>query len=303
MSPGGGHEGERRFRVLLQHLPVGVYRTTPGGDIIEANQALIGMLGGRRLADLQRLNVKELYVRKKSRQEHLQRLTATPIAFSEFELRTLDGRTIWVRDHPRAIHDAKGRVAYIDGILVDITRRRLLEETIRQMAYQDSLTGLPNRSLLADRLERALASAKRRSQRVTLLYLDLDGFKTVNDSHGHGVGDQLLRIVATRLAGQLRQSDTVARLGGDEFLVLLPDAGRARDGERIARKILAEVRRPCVVGGRRLRVSASIGVAVYPQDGRSAETLTRHADQAMYAAKVAGRDVCRRYAEPGRKKR
>ncbi|MCU0275412.1 MAG: diguanylate cyclase, partial [Acidobacteria bacterium] len=139
----------------------------------------------------------------------------------------------------------------------DITRRRLLEETIRQMAYQDSLTRLPNRSLLSDRLKQALIFAKRRSQRVTLLYLDLDGFKQVNDSYGHSCGDELLRIVARRLSSQLRQSDTVARLGGDEFLVLLPDSGRGRDGERIGRKILAEIHRPCFVAGRRLQVSAA----------------------------------------------
>lgn len=285
-----------RYKDLLQHLPVGVYRSTASGRIIEANQALVGMLGGRSLADLQQLNVKDLYVRKKSRQEHMQRLAATTIAFSEFALRTLDGRMIWVRDYPRAIKGADGRVEYIDGILVEITRRRLLEETIRQMAYQDSLTSLPNRSLLNDRLVQALAHAKRRAQKVALLYLDLDGFKAVNDTYGHRVGDELLRVVAARLTGQLRQSDTVARLGGDEFIVLLPDAGGARDGDRIARKILAALRRPCRIGGRSLAISGSIGMAIYPQDGRSAETLVKHADQAMYKAKAAGRDGHRRFA-------
>ncbi len=297
----GARAGEIRYQDLLQHLPVGVYRTTTRGRIIEANQALIDMLGGRSLADLQRLDVKDLYVRKKSRREHMQRLAATPIAFSEFELRTLDGRTIWVRDHPRAIHDADGRVEYVDGILVDITRRRLLEETIRQMAYQDSLTGLPNRTLLTDRLKQALAQAKRHGQKVTLLYLDLDGFKAVNDTCGHRVGDELLQVVADRLTGQLRRSDTIARLGGDEFLVLLPKAGRARDGERIAGKILAAIRRPCRIRGHRLQVSGSIGMVIYPRDGRSAETLIKHADQAMYQAKDDGRDRCRRFAGRGRK--
>jgi diguanylate cyclase (GGDEF)-like protein/PAS domain S-box-containing protein len=414
---------ESRYLDLLQHLPVGVYRTTTGGRIIEANQELARMLGFRHRDELKRLNVNDLYVRPRSRREHIQLLAARTTAFSEFELRLPDGRTIWVRDYPRAIKDARGRVRHIDGILVDvserkaveealrhseqdyrrlfehahdaimifavqdeiildvnhracemygfsrqemigmslesiskdvprgksrirrtrsdrtfrnfetvhfrkdgsemllevnaallsyqgqpailsinrdITRRRLLEETIRQMAYQDSLTALPNRSLLSDRLEQALASAQRRGQHVALLYLDLDGFKAVNDSHGHNLGDELLRVVAGRLTGQLRQSDTVARLGGDEFLVLLPDSGRARDAERIARKILDELRRPCRIAGRRLRVSGSIGIAIYPQDGRSAGTLMRHADQAMYAAKIAGRDMCRRYSSPQR---
>lgn len=425
-NPAGESRGKSRIRYqdLLQHLPVGVYRTSTHGRIIEANQELARMLGVRHQDDLKHLNVNSLYIRRKSRQEHMRRLAVAGTAFSEFQLRTRDGRTIWVRDYPRAIKGADGRVQYFDGILVDIserkaieealqrseqdyrrlfefahdaimifavrdetildvnhracelygfdreemigmslkrisknvpqgkihirrtqarkafrnfetvhfrkdgsdmllevnaalltyhgqpailsinrdiTRRRLLEMTIRQMAYQDSLTGLPNRSLLSDRMEQALTFAKRSGQRVTLLYLDLDGFKLVNDSHGHSLGDELLRIVARRLTGQLRQSDTVARLGGDEFLVLLPDAGRARDGERIGRKILAEIRRPCTIGGRRLQVSGSIGIAIFPQDGRSAETLLKHADQAMYTAKVAGRGVCRRYSEPGRK--
>jgi diguanylate cyclase (GGDEF)-like protein len=137
---------------------------------------------------------------------------------------------------------------------------------------------------------------------VTLLNLDLDRFKAINDTYGHGVGDELLCVIAGRLTGQLRQSDTVARLGGDEFLVLLPDAGLARDGAKIARKILDEIRRPCRVGNRILHMSASIGIAIYPQDGRSAEALMKHADQAMYAAKSAGRDTCRRYVKKGNKK-
>ncbi len=418
--------GEFRYRDLLQHLPVGVYRTTPGGRIIEANRELARMLGFRRRRDLLDLNVRDLYVRRRSRREHITRLAARGIAFSEFELRVAGGGTIWVRDHPRAIQDAQGRVLYIDGILVDVserkrveealrrseqdyrrlfehahdailifavkgetildvnrracelygfsrrdmigmsletlsqdvargrsrirrtlerrslrsfetvhfrkdgsemrlevnaapvsyggqaailsinrdvTRRRQLEEAIRQMAYQDPLTGLPNRSLLNDRLVQALALARRRRRRATLLYVDLDGFKEVNDRFGHRTGDLLLRCVAGRLVRPLRRSDTVARLGGDEFLVLLPDSGSRRGGERIARTLLAAVRRPCRVRGRELRVSASIGMAVYPDDGRSAAALLKHADQAMYEAMAAGRDAWRGWQPRGGSKR
>ncbi len=418
-------ENKLRLQDLLQHLPVGVYRTTTEGRIIEANQALADILGCKRIADLWQANVNDFYVKRKARLDHMQRLTSALTDFREFELRIKGAGTIWVRDYPRAVKGPDGRVLYFDGILVDIserkrmeealsrseqdyrrlfehahdaivifalkgetildvnhracelygfsreemigmslekiskdvaqgkariksilknkifrnfetvhfrkdgnemlleinaalvayknqpailsinrdiTRRRLLEETIRQMAYQDSLTGLPNRSLLNDRLVQALAYAKRRGQKVTLLYLDLDGFKAINDTHGHGSGDELLKVIAARLTGQLRQSDTVARLGGDEFLILLPEAGHARDGARIARKILNTIRRTGRIGNRLLKVSGSIGMAIYPQDGRNAQTLMRHADQAMYAAKANGRDTCCRYIKQSKKK-
>jgi diguanylate cyclase (GGDEF)-like protein len=151
-------------------------------------------------------------------------------------------------------------------------------------------------------LVQALALARRRRRRAVLLYIDLDGFKDINDRFGHRAGDELLRCVAGRLARRLRRSDTVARLGGDEFLVLLPDCGPLHGGEDIARKLLAAIRRPCRVRRRDLQVSASIGLAVYPEDGRSAAVLLRHADHAMYEAKAAGRNAWRGW-RPGRKAR
>ena len=129
-------DSQFRYQDLLQHLPVGVYRTSRSGRIIEANQALVDMLGARSLADLQRLDVKRLYVHRKSRQEHMRRLAASPTVFSEFELRTLDGRIIWVRDYPRAIHDAIGRVEYVDGILINVSERKVVEEAL-QRSEQD----------------------------------------------------------------------------------------------------------------------------------------------------------------------
>lgn len=413
-------ESELRYQDLLQHLPVGVYRSSPEGRIIEANQALADILGCKRIADLWQVNVNDFYIKKKARRDHMQRLAASLTAFSEFELRTKGGKTIWVRDYPRAVKGPDDRVLYYDGILVDIservlfeaalrqseqdyrqlfenahdaiviftmrdeiildvnnracalygfsrlemigmslekisknvrrgklrikkilqkkifhnfetvhfrkdgsemlleinaalitykkqpailsinrdiTSRKLMEAAILRMAYQDSLTGLPNRSLLQDRLVQALKHAKRHRQKVTLLYLDLDGFKAINDTFGHGIGDELLKVVGDRLQNQLRSSDTVARLGGDEFLILLPEAGRVRAGSIIAGKILSEIRRPYMISDRKIQISASIGMAIYPNDGRSAETLIKKADQAMYAAKAKGRDICCRYVK------
>jgi diguanylate cyclase (GGDEF)-like protein len=182
----------------------------------------------------------------------------------------------------------KGRPAIL-SINRDITRRKQMEETIREMAYRDSLTGLPNRALFNDRLVQALAYARRRKHGVTLLYMDLDDFKPVNDTFGHRAGDELLHHIATRLTGLLRDSDTVARLGGDEFLILLPDAGKVREGKRLAAKIRSEIARPYRIGGRAISITASIGLAIHPRDGRSAKALMKRADAAMYAAKKSRR--------------
>ncbi|HBI67940.1 MAG TPA: sensor domain-containing diguanylate cyclase, partial [Massilia sp.] len=150
-------------------------------------------------------------------------------------------------------------------------------------------TGLPNRLLFNDRLRQALLAAQREGNKLAVLFFDLDKFKPVNDTHGHAVGDLLLQQVATRVRGALRASDTLARIGGDEFVVLLPRIGAAPDARRVAGEILAELNRPFVSEGRTLEISGSIGVAVYPDSGASADELMRSADGAMYDAKLQGR--------------
>jgi diguanylate cyclase (GGDEF)-like protein len=190
----------------------------------------------------------------------------------------------------------KGQTAIL-SINRDITHRKLLEETIRQLAYHDPLTGLPNRILFHDRLMQALAYAKRRNQKVTLLFLDLDGFKVLNDSLGHNSGDGLLKMIGARLKSQLRESDTVARMGGDEFLLLLTEAGHPRDAARIANKILREIRRSYLIFGRPWQITASIGIVIYPKDGRNAENLLKKADLAMYKAKAAGKNIFKHYKQ------
>src|SRR5690606_34655955 len=158
------------------------------------------------------------------------------------------------------------------------------------------LTGLPNRQLLQDRLEQALRQAQRHQKRAAVLFFDLDRFKNINDTLGHDVGDGLLRKVAQRCLGVVRDTDTVARQGGDEFVVVLPDLAQAQDAAVIARKILAAVTQPCRLGQHELTVTCSIGIAVYPEDGTSVSLLLRHADAAMYRAKAEGRDGYQFYA-------
>ncbi|MEP6802145.1 MAG: EAL domain-containing protein, partial [Acidobacteriota bacterium] len=178
----------------------------------------------------------------------------------------------------------------IEGTVIDITERKRAEEQVKHLAFHDALTGLPNRLLFQDRLRMAVLNAQRSDDRLATLFLDLDRFKVINDSLGHSIGDELLRGVAERLGSCVREGDTVARLGGDEFTVLVPGMTDDEHAAKIARKILGVLRLPFVIDGRELFLTTSIGVALYPADGETAETLVRNADTAMYRAKEQGRD-------------
>jgi diguanylate cyclase (GGDEF)-like protein/PAS domain S-box-containing protein len=172
----------------------------------------------------------------------------------------------------------------------DITDRRRAEERVEFQAYHDMLTGLPNRLLLRDRLSVAMAHAQRRRQHLALMFLDLDHFKLINDTLGHSAGDRLLQDLAQRLSGCVRQDDTVARVGGDEFTLLFPGLGRGLDAVRMAQKILKSIAQPFFLDGQELHVTASVGIAIYPEDGKDAEGLMSNADGAMYRAKDLGRN-------------
>lgn len=171
----------------------------------------------------------------------------------------------------------------------DIRSRKEHEETIRKLAYRDDLTGLPNRVSLLDRFQLELAHARRGKNALGVMYLDLDGFKLVNDTHGHEAGDHVLKVTARRLASTLRAGDTVARLGGDEFVLLLPGVAGPEEASKVGEKIVAALEQPIEWNSTPLSVSASIGLALYPEDGDEPETLLRRADKAMYRAKSGGR--------------
>ena len=171
----------------------------------------------------------------------------------------------------------------------EITERKQAEKDIQKLAYFDALTSLPNRSLLNDRIRHALSEADRRQESLALMFLDLDHFKNINDTLGHGVGDQLLVALAARMQSVVREQDTVARLGGDEFILLLPDTG-SKGAARVAQKLLQTVSLPVQIGPHELTVTPSMGIAQYPRDGDDLETLSRRADIAMYRAKQSGRN-------------
>ncbi len=194
-----------------------------------------------------------------------------------------------------AVRPGRGQNAQYVAVFSDITAVRKAEEQLKHLAHYDQLTGLPNRLLAMDRLEHAMERCSRSQGRVGVLFVDLDHFKTVNDSLGHNVGDDLLRAIAQRMREAVRGGDTVGRLGGDEFMVVLEEVADLSEVTGIARKLIAALAQPVAVAGHELKVSASIGISLYPDDGWSRDTLLRAADTAMYAAKERGRNRCAFY--------
>ncbi len=209
--------------------------------------------------------------------------------YTEYRLLHKDGVTVrWLEVSTTILRDETGRSARAVGLLRDITERKDFEARTLFLAHRDELTGLPNRTLVAEHIGQAMAQADRSGDHVALLFVDLDRFKTVNDSLGHEVGDQLLRQVAARLDHRLRKSDFLARLGGDEFIMVLRGVKKPADAARVARKIVASLARPYPVGIHTLRISCSIGVSIYPDDGGDTQTLMSNADRAMYHVKDRG---------------
>ncbi|MGZ5433472.1 MAG: bifunctional diguanylate cyclase/phosphodiesterase, partial [Thermoanaerobaculia bacterium] len=191
-----------------------------------------------------------------------------------------------------SVHNAAGELTHYVGVFSDITERKASADRIEFLANHDSLTGLPNRSVMNERIQQSLAMARRKGSHLAVLFLDLDRFKTINDSLGHPVGDMLLQQIAARLTGSIREEDSVSRLGGDEFLILLPQITRAQDAAVVADKVLAALRDPIEGGEHTLRITGSIGISIYPDDAVEVAALIKNADAAMYHAKERGRNNC-----------
>lgn len=199
--------------------------------------------------------------------------------------------------------DGEGKVLSYIGVFSDLTPLAQAEERLFHLAHHDALTELPNRQLLQDRLQQLMELARRRGESFSVLFVDLDRFKQINDSLGHTAGDLALQEVAARLSASIRAVDTLARLGGDEFVILAPGLGREEDIGRVAGKIASALRSPVSIEGRDFKIGASIGCALYPDHGEDAQALLKHADLAMYQAKRSGGDthaIYRPADEPGR---
>ena len=206
-----------------------------------------------------------------------------------------DGKTFYMS---LAVNEmVSGEERFFIGIVRDISERKKSEAAIKQLAHFDAVTGLPNRSLFFDRLKQALAQAKRQKKRLAVLFLDLDGFKAVNDSLGHDVGDRLLKEVAKRLLKTIREMDTVARFGGDEFAFVVDDIENSEGASIVAKKILTALAKPFLVSGHRCEIGGSIGISLFPENSTSVATLIRQADIAMYVVKRNNKNNYRFFME------
>jgi diguanylate cyclase (GGDEF)-like protein/PAS domain S-box-containing protein len=293
-------ESEGRFRAVFDRAAIGIARLGLDGRIIEANPALETMLGRteRKLIGAELMSL----VHADDRDGRaLQSLARGETAEYQAELRyARAGAHVWGNTIASAVRGPGGDPLFLIAMVEDITLRKVHEAALEHRALHDPLTDLPNRNLLHDRLQLAIRAAHRDSEIGALLVMDLDGFKAVNDAYGHPAGDHLLKLVGERLRGQLRSSDTVARLGGDEFAVVLPDVGGEEGGLSGAAKLVEALRKPFRVEGHQVRVSASIGISLFPTHGEDGDLLMRMADTAMYAAKRSRAGCVLYEAEPAR---
>jgi len=215
----------------------------------------------------------------------------------EYRVRHINGSWHWHTSSAVPLQNEAGTVVGFVGIARDITEKKLLEMKLTQLATHDFLTGLPNRVLLLDRFKMAAALAHRNKARLAVMSLDLDNLKSVNDTFGHAIGDQVLKCISTRLTGIIRASDTLARIGGDEFVLVMLETDRMEDAASIARKILDYLKEPLLIDGHQLHLSTSIGIAIYPADGEDLETLVKKSDAALYYCKSHGRNQSKFFSD------
>ncbi|MDF1510072.1 sensor domain-containing diguanylate cyclase [Robertmurraya sp. DFI.2.37] len=223
-------------------------------------------------------------------------LTTGTATSTELRIIRPDGEMRWIIYRGTPIKNNFGHVISITGEIIDITERKMLEMKLKQLAFFDELTDLANRTLLERHLKKALSRSRRLSHPLAVMFIDLDGFKKVNDTMGHETGDLLLKEVAIRLKNSVRDEDFIARLGGDEFIILFEETKR-EDIQDIAQRVLTNVSFPYLLGDKQPKVTPSIGIAMYPEDGEDEETLLNNADKAMYYAKSKGKNNIQFYME------
>ncbi len=285
---------ELRYRQIFEHAREGIFQTTQDGRYLSANPALARLYGydspSALITDLSDIE-RRLYVQPQ-RRERFQKLMAAYGEISNFESEVYrrDGSRIWISENAHSVRKSNGEFICFEGTVQDITERRSQLEQLERQANYDGLTGLANRNLLRDRIGPAIDHAERMGHFLAVVFIDLDHFKLINDSLGHDVGDQLLVEIAQRMRSSVRSSDTVSRHSGDEFVLLLNEHFRASTVIAHLQRVLKQVNQPVSLLGREFQVGASMGVALYPQDGTDAQSLLKHADVAMYAAKERGRN-------------
>ena len=283
---------ETRYRRLFDGVPIGLFQLTPDWQIIDANPALVKMLGYLDRASLCAMRADQIYLNAevlRRWQELVDKQGAAP--GYEVQLRRRNGEIIWAESNARVVREAgSDHTQYYEGSIEEITARKRVEEQLLHNAFHDALTELPNRALFIDHLKLAFERSKRyKEHSIAVLFLDLDRFKTVNDSLGHEAGDRLLIATAHRLKEILRPEDTFARMGGDEFAVLLDNIEGVNIAVHVAERIRREFSDPFYLDKREVFTSASIGIALSSASCDSPEDLLRNADTSMYRAKTLGK--------------
>lgn len=293
-------DSERRFRGLFENASEGIFQSSPAGVYLNVNRALAAIYGYETpdeviaaVGDIER----QLYVDPTRRAEFV-KLIQLNGSITNFvsEIRRRDGERIWISENARTVYDDAGNLLCYEGTIENVTEAKRTQENLEYLANHDAVTGLPNRLLMNDRLRQMMLQAQRNGSVVAVALIDLDHFKLINDTFGHNQGDQLLQTVARRMQACLRDSDTVARLGGDEFVLLLSGEGRGEALSQVAQRVLKAIALPWRIEQRELSVSCSIGVSVFPRDGRDVQTLLKNADTAMYKAKELGRNNSQFYS-------
>jgi diguanylate cyclase (GGDEF)-like protein/PAS domain S-box-containing protein len=292
---------EEKYRAIFEDAVIGIFQATPDGRPLRINRALAELHGydspDQLMSEVSNV-VTDFFVQPSRMNELMSELKEKGfVRHVELEFYRKDRTKKWVMANIRSVRDASGAITLLEGTMEDITDRKRAEEQVQFLAFYDALTGLPNRTLLGDRLANALASARRRSEKVAVLFLDLDRFKIINDSLGHSCGDLLLQEVAIRLKKSAREHDTVARLGGDEFVIVMAGIKDVADAAVGAERIMDNICTEFVIQGHSLTVSCSIVISIYPDHGTDSETLVKHADAAMYCAKENGRNAFRLFSE------
>ncbi len=278
-------------KVVFETTAEGIFIMDEAQRIASVNLAFTGITGYRPEEVLGQDPNELLHARRHSDQFYPRLETTLRGQWQgETYCRRKNGEVFPAWESVSVVRDAEGVITHYVTVFADITAIRRAEEQLQHLAHHDPLTGLPNRLLFNDRLDQTLEWARREGQRCALLFFDLDGFKHINDTLGHGCGDLLLQALAARIKMALRHSDTVARLGGDEFVVIMADIAQAEDGARLARKLLETLAAPIELVGERIAVSASVGISIYPDDGTDRHALLKAADTAMYSAKAQGRN-------------
>lgn len=285
-------EAESKYRTLFENALDGIFQSLPDGRFREVNSAMAAIFGyDSPLSMVREISnaAVDLYASPEDRLVFLEALKLKE-QVSRFQVRMKKrcGSKIWVEISARAVRAKDGTIQLIEGILFDITDRKVTELDLRRRASRDDLTGLYNRVFFREWLNGAMSSAERNGSHLGMLYIDLNSFKSVNDTYGHNVGDMVLRELASRICETVRECDMVARIGGDEFCVVLQGVSTVDDVCRVSQKISETLMKPLTVDSMILQLGGSVGIAIYPEDGTDVDTLLHRADEAMYRVKQNG---------------